>query len=223
MSLLAIDSSTRSTGLAIYDGLRVLYECSWDGGNNHSVDLAPGIDLALKHAGLKATQLKAVAVAIGPGSYTGLRIGLALAKGLAFTHGLALIAIPSLDVLAAAQPLQDLPMAAVLTAGRGRLGVGWYENKKNTWVQKGEAVLLTAAQLAEQIQKPTYVVGELTQEDRAAIGRKYKNAVLATPAWSTRRPAILAELAWTRWQAGEATPAAGLAPIYLQSSDAVPL
>jgi tRNA threonylcarbamoyladenosine biosynthesis protein TsaB len=223
MSLLAIDSSTRRSGLAIYDGVHVRYECSWDGGNNHSVDLAPGIQTALQHAGLKANQLKAIAVAIGPGSYTGLRIGVALAKGLAFAHGLPLVAIPTLDVLAATQPLQDLPMAAALQAGRGRLGVGWYENKKGAWVAKGTPELMTASQLAEKIQKPTYVVGEFSEEDRTTIGRKYKNAVIASPAWSVRRPAVLAELAWQRWQAGETQDLAGLAPIYLQSSDAVPL
>jgi tRNA threonylcarbamoyladenosine biosynthesis protein TsaB len=223
MSLLAIDSSTRCSGIAIYDGQRVRYECIWEGGNNHSVDLAPGIQTALKHAGLKASQLKAIGVAIGPGSYTGLRIGVALAKGLALAHGLPLVAVPSLDALAAGQPLQELPMVCVLQAGRGRLGAGWYENKKGAWVAKGTAELMTAAQLAEQIHKPTYVCGELNEEERAAVGRKYKNAILASPAWSTRRPGILAELAWARWQAGEVSATAGLTPVYLQSSDAVPL
>jgi tRNA threonylcarbamoyladenosine biosynthesis protein TsaB len=222
MNLLAIDSSTRSSGVAVYDGVRLRYECIWDVGNNHSVGLAPAVHTALEQAQVSMSELSALAIAIGPGSYTGLRIGLAFAKGLAFAHGLPLVAVNSLDILAAAQPLQDLPMAAVLQAGRGRLGVGWYENKKAAWVAKGEQQILTAAQLSELVQKPTYICGELSEEDRAAIGRKYKNALIASPAQSVRRPGVLAELAWQRWQAGEVADSAGLSPVYLQSTDAVP-
>lgn len=220
--LLAIDSSTRHSGVAVYDGNQVLSESSWLSAQYHSVELSPAIELALKQAGVKPNELKALAVAIGPGSYTGLRIGLALAKGLAFARNLALIAVSSLDVLAAGQPLQERPMAAVLQAGRGRLAVAWYEVSQEAWTQKGETALMTAEQLAEQIQSPTYVCGELSPEDRAVVGRKYKNAILASPAWCQRRPAVLAELGWRRWQAGQVDDPAGLAPVYLQASDAVP-
>lgn len=223
MSLLAIDSSTKNKGIALYDGVRVRYECIWESRDYHSVDLAPGIELALRQSGMAMNELKVIAVAIGPGSYTGVRIALALSKGLAFAHSLALIAIPTLDVLAASQPLQDLPMICALQAGRGHLAMGWYEVKKGRWVAKGQPQLVTAQELSEQISKPTIICGELGEEDRAAIGRKYKNAQLSSPAWGVRRPAILGELAWVRWQAGEVDQLAGLAPIYLQSSEAAPL
>lgn len=222
MTLLAIDASTRNTGIAIHDGVHVLYECSWRSEQFHSVELAPAIELGLRRAGIGAKELKAVAVAIGPGSYTGLRIGLALAKGLVFARNLALVAVPTLDVLAQGQPLQELPMAAVLQAGRGRLGAGWYHVANGAWQASAAAELLTAAELAERIQRPTYICGELNQEDRAILGRKYKNAILASPAWSLRRPAILAEMGWQRWQAGELTDPAGLSPLYLQASNTVP-
>ena len=80
----------------------------WHSQNYHTVELAPSIQHALAQASLKQGDLKAIAVAIGPGSYTGLRIGLALAKGLAFAERLSLIPIPTLDVLAAGQPIQKL-------------------------------------------------------------------------------------------------------------------
>jgi tRNA threonylcarbamoyladenosine biosynthesis protein TsaB len=214
--LLAIDSSTRSSGLALYDGETVRYEIIWRSEDFHSVDLAPGIQTALKQTAVKVNQLKAIGVAIGPGSYTGLRIGLALAKGLAFANHLALVAVPSLDILAACQPLQDVPMAAVLQAGRGRLAVGWYENKKDHWVAKGKPQLMSAAELSESVNKLTLICGELTEEERATIGRKYKNAIISSPAWSLRRPAMLAELAWERWQNGKLDETAGLEPFYLQ-------
>lgn len=217
MTLLAIDSSTRTSGIALYDGLSVRYEITWTGQDFHGVELAPRTQQAMREAGLKSKDLQAIAVASGPGSYTGLRIGMALAKGIAFAHGLPLIAVPSLDIVAAGQPLQDLPLAAVLQAGRSRLAVGRYKMKKERWQPDGHPALMTVEELSESIHHPTLIGGELSESDRQALGRKYKNAVLQSPAWSVRRPAILAELAWARWQAGEAGDAKGLAPIYLQA------
>lgn len=222
MTLLAIDTSTRASGIALYDGLSVRYECVWHGMEFQSAQLAPAIQEALEKAGLPLKELQSVAVAIGPGSYTGLRIGLALAKGLAFAHGLSLIAIPTLDIVAAGQPVQDLPMAAILQAGRGRLAVGWYKVKKEKWSEDGEPKLMTAEELAAQIKKPTLLCGELDEEDRRILGRKHKNALIGSPAWNARRPAILAELAWERLQVGKIDQARGLAPIYLQANQALP-
>ncbi|HKY78994.1 MAG TPA: tRNA (adenosine(37)-N6)-threonylcarbamoyltransferase complex dimerization subunit type 1 TsaB [Anaerolineales bacterium] len=223
MILLAIDTSTRTSGLALYDGLGVRYECVWSGLDYHGVDLAPQIQKALSLCGLKIKQLRAVGVAAGPGSYTGLRLGLALAKGLAFAHRLGLIAVPTLDILAAGQPVQDLPLVAVLQAGRGRLAVGRYKVKKERWQADGPPTLMNAEALSEGIHQPTLICGELLESDRAVLGRKYKNANIQSPAWSVRRPSLLAELAWERWQAGDVDDPKGLAPIYLQASEAVPL
>lgn len=223
MTLLAIDSSTHTLGLALYDGADLRYECTWTGKDYHGVELSPGIKSALKASGLKAKDLNAVGVAIGPGSYTGLRIGLAIAKGLSFAHRLALIAVPTLDVVAAGQPIQDLPMVAVLQAGRGRLAMGRYKVKKEQWTPDGQPQLMTVEELTDSIQRPTLVCGELTENDRRVLGRKYKSAVLQSPAWCVRRPAILAEIAWGRLQAGDVDDPKGITPIYLQASDVVPL
>jgi tRNA threonylcarbamoyladenosine biosynthesis protein TsaB len=215
MRILAIDTSTRASGIALYDGLDLRYECIWQSREFHSVDLAPGIQQALQKAGMKMEELQAVAVAIGPGSYTGLRIGLALAKGLAFAHGLKLIAVPSLDILAAGQAVQEMPMAAVLHAGRGRLAVGWYKVKKEKWVADGQAALMSVQELADKIKQPTIICGELDETERATLSRKHKNALIASPTWSVRRPGLLAELGWARLQTDDADDPRGLGPIYL--------
>lgn len=220
MSLLAIDTSTRASAIALYDGLAVRYECTWQSREFHSVDLAIGIQQALQKAGMRMEALQAVAVAIGPGSYTGLRIGLALAKGLAFAKGLKLIAIPSLDILAAGQPVQEMPMAAALQAGRSRLAVGWYKVKKERWIADGQPALMSLQELAEKIKQPTLICGELDETERAVLVRKHKNAHIASPAWGTRRPALLAELGWSRLQAEDLDDPRGLAPIYLQAVEA---
>lgn len=220
--LLAIDTSTRVVGVALYDGKQVLSEAIWASQDYHTVELAPVIAELLGRMRISVSDLKAVAVALGPGSFTGLRIGLALAKGMALARHLALVGIPSLDVIAAAQPLRDLPLAAVLRAGRGRLAVGWYKSERGNWKSNGNPEVLTAESLADRLKEPTLVCGELTDEDRHLLARKRGIALIASPAQSLRRPSYLAELAWRRWQVGRIDDPTTLVPYYLHFSESIP-
>lgn len=117
--LLAVDTSTQSIGVALYDGVQVLSEIVWVSDRYHTVELAPRVESMMEQSGVSSSDLRVVAVALGPGSFTGLRIGLAFAKGMALAKHLDIIGVPTLDILAASQPLDELPMAAILHAGRG--------------------------------------------------------------------------------------------------------
>ncbi len=220
--VLAIDTSTRLVGLAVYDGVQVLGEMSWVSHDHHTVELAPAIAGLLARCGVNAVDLGALGVALGPGSFTGLRIGLALAKGMALAQNLPIVGLPSLDVLAASQPVEAPLLAAVLRAGRGRLAVGWYQVQKGAWKPAGRIEVLTPEALAERIQEPTWVCGELDDEERRLLGRKRKNVLLASPAQAVRRPSFLAELAWRRWQAGQVDDPALLSPVYLHYNEPIP-
>ena len=96
--LLAIDTATHFAGLALYDGDSVLAESCWLSRNNHSVELMPALVRMLEQQKLSANDLAVVAVAIGPGSFTGLRIGLSTAKGLAKATSIPILGIPTLDI-----------------------------------------------------------------------------------------------------------------------------
>jgi tRNA threonylcarbamoyladenosine biosynthesis protein TsaB len=220
--LLAVDTSTSQMGLALYDGAQVIGELLWHSRHYHTVELAPAVADLFARAGLKIDAIQALGVALGPGSFTSLRVGLAFVKGLALARHLPILGIPTLDVVAAAQEIRGMPLAAVLQAGRGRLALSWYEAGEHGWASKGPARVTTADELAESIQKPTIVCGELTADERQRLARKRVNVVLPSPAACVRRPAILAELAWERWQAGAQDDAASLAPIYLHVSDPIP-
>ncbi|HWQ84462.1 MAG TPA: tRNA (adenosine(37)-N6)-threonylcarbamoyltransferase complex dimerization subunit type 1 TsaB [Anaerolineales bacterium] len=220
--LLALDTSTRTTGLALYDGEQVISETIWTSNDFHTVELAPAIVEAIQKSGKKIDKVEAVAVAIGPGSFTGLRIGLAMAKGIALARHLPIIGIPSLDILAYAQPLVDLPLAAVLRAGRGRLAIDWYRAGKKGWISQNKLAVTTAEELVEQIEEPTLVAGELDDDERHILKRKKKLIDLTSPAHSVRRPSFLAELGWRRWQAGQVDDPAALTPIYIHHHDPIP-
>src|SRR5574338_1538531 len=137
--LLAVDTSTAQVGLAIYDGSQVIAEYAWRSSQRHTVELAPAIFELLTRCGLIMEDIVALGVALGPGSFTSLRVGLSLVKGLALARELPLIGIPTLDILAAAQPLSRLPLLVAIQAGGGRLAAGWYKRWKNGWQGKGPA------------------------------------------------------------------------------------
>jgi tRNA threonylcarbamoyladenosine biosynthesis protein TsaB len=220
--LLAIDTSTTQIGLALYDGVQLCGELYWQSHAHHTQELAPAIAELLSRSAVTVEAVQAVGVALGPGSFTSLRVGLALAKGLALSRHLPLIGIPTLDVLAAAQPVRTPILVAVLQAGRGRLAAGWYKAVKNHWQAQGPVTVLTITELSRRIRQRTWVCGELTASERARLARKFKNVLLASPAQCVRHPGILAELAWEKWQAGEIDPSAALAPIYLHLAGGLP-
>jgi tRNA threonylcarbamoyladenosine biosynthesis protein TsaB len=220
--ILALDTSTRTVGIALYDGVQVLSEATWTSQDFHTVELAPAIAQTLERCGIEINQVEAVAVALGPGSFTGLRIGLALAKGLALVRKMPLVGVPTLDFLAAAQPLRNLPLAAVLKVGRGRLAVGWYLVKDGAWSASSNIETLSPAELVQRITSPTIVCGEFTEDERRLLGRKRKTILLASPAQSLRRPGFLAESGWRRWQDGKTDDPAALAPIYIHYNDPIP-
>lgn len=219
--LLSVDTSTAQSGLALYDGAQVLAELLWHSRAHHTQELAPALAGLLERTGTKMDEVKAIGVAIGPGSFTSLRVGLAFAKGLALSRKLPLVGIPTLDIVAAAQPIAKLQLAVVLQAGRGRLALVWYHWSSNGWQAKGEPAVSSVDALMDSIQSPVIVCGELTAEERQHL-RKNKNALLASPAACARRPGMLAELAWRRWQAGKVDNAASLAPIYLHVAEPIP-
>jgi tRNA threonylcarbamoyladenosine biosynthesis protein TsaB len=165
--------------------------------------------------------MRSLGVALGPGSFTSLRVGLSLVKGLALARQLSLVGVPTLDVLAAAQAPSRLPLAVAIQAGRGRFAVGWYKSSRSGWQSRGPARVLTLEALIDEVQGPVILCGELTSEDRQKLADQ-PGVRLVSPAQSVRRPAVLAELAWARWQAGEVDNEATLSPIYLHVAGSIP-
>ncbi len=103
--LLAVDTSTQQVGLAIHDGAQVIGEMNWRSKNHHTVEVATAIDHLFTRTGLQRDQLTGLAVALGPGSFTSLRIGMALVKGLALALHIPVVGIPTHDILASIQPI----------------------------------------------------------------------------------------------------------------------
>ena len=100
MKILAVDTATRSCSAAVIDGEALLAETTNTSNQTHSRHLLDTIDAVIEQAGLEITELDGFAVSNGPGSFTGLRIGIASIKGLAFSLGKPVVGVSSLDALA---------------------------------------------------------------------------------------------------------------------------
>jgi tRNA threonylcarbamoyladenosine biosynthesis protein TsaB len=121
MMILAVDTATDRLGLAIRADETTLAELHLDLGRKHAEKILVGLDGLLADLGLRARDLGAIAVSLGPGSFTGLRIGLAFAKGLALATGAELVGIPTLTVLARGAEPWVGPVVPCLDARRGEV------------------------------------------------------------------------------------------------------
>ena len=196
--LLALDTSTRLAGIALYDGERgLIAEHHWHSANQHTVELMPQVAQLLDQSGFNARDLRAVAVALGPGSFTGLRVALAAAKGLALAGGLTLLGIPTLDVVAYPHSRQPLPVIALVQAGRGRVCWAPYAHGAAGWGPQAPYGLATIVELTQFITRPVLVAGEMLPSTRTTLHERLgEDAQCLPPALAMPRSGYLAEMAW---------------------------
>lgn len=216
--LLAIDTATRFASLALHSGARVRVELTWETLNRHTVELAPRIAGALAQIGASMNDVAGVAVSIGPGSFTGVRVGVAAAKGICLARGLPIYGVRTSDVIAQAHPAEAGLLVVIVQAGRGRWCAARYAWNGKRWQIEGEPWLTTAQTLRLDGREPVVVCGELDAAERHILQTRLGRQVrLASPAASLRRAGYLAEIGWDRLRHGQADDLARLAPLYLQT------
>lgn len=197
--LLAIDTATRFMSLALHDGHELLAEQTLAIGNHHTTELAPTLQHMLAVCDVQMGQITALAASTGPGSYTGLRIGVALAKGLATAHQLPLVGVSTLDTLAAAQPQANGGLITLVQAGRGRIIVRTYRWRKGRWGSHAEPQLMDWETLFASIDGPALLTGEITLQGMEALKHAQAENIpvtLAPPAQRLRRAGVMADVAW---------------------------
>jgi tRNA threonylcarbamoyladenosine biosynthesis protein TsaB len=213
--ILAIDTATRSAGLAVHDSHTVRAEFTWDTSDHHTVELMPRIVELLGQINVPIDQLSGLGVSIGPGSFTGVRVGVAVAKGLALARHIPIVGVRSTDILAYAVKWCRPPLVVVVRAGRGRWIAARYV-KEGEWRQEGDFGLTTADVIGADWEETTTLCGELSEREQEIVQQRLGDrAQLLTPAFSLRRAGFLAEIAWQRIRAGQVDDAATLQPIYV--------
>jgi tRNA threonylcarbamoyladenosine biosynthesis protein TsaB len=213
--LLAIDTSTIQTGLACYDQQGLLGECAWHSGRDHSAQLLPQLTLLLRHIGRARDEIAAVAIALGPGSWSGLRVGMSTAKGFALARGVPIIGIGTLDALVYQHDRPGVTTIPLIRLGRERFATGTAPRRGDER-RSIEPRNVTLAEVAAETTGRALFCGDVDADVQAALRERLGGrATFPTPAASTRRPGYLAELAWQRLLAGDTDTPASLEPIYL--------
>lgn len=214
--ILAIDTSTRGTSVALYrDGL--IAEYSWQSRDDQTRELIPAIQGLLSRQQVELKSLSGVAVALGPGSFNGLRVGVSTAKALALPLRLPVIGIGTLEASAYQYAGVGLPLRPVLNAGRGQINTALFVGTPESWRQIEEPESVTLEGLIARIREPQLVCGEIEKGWAAELMHHVGDLVRILPAASwMRRAGFLAELGWRRLSAGEVDDVVTLQPIYLR-------
>lgn len=216
---LAIDTSTEQASVAVYDGRTVRGEVSWYAERNHSRHLTRAIESLLALTTTDTGDLRAVVVATGPGSFSGVRVGVSEAKGLAMALDIPLVGINTLDLIAS-QCRTAAPRAwCTISAGRNDLAAARYALVESGARRETEYVLLSIDQLRERLEPPVHIAGPGASEVAADLSHR-SGISFERGADRIRRAGFLAELGERYLNAGGKDQLFELEPLYLRLSAA---
>jgi tRNA threonylcarbamoyladenosine biosynthesis protein TsaB len=212
--VLAVETSTLSGGAALLDGERVVGEYTLDVRLTHSERLMAAIDQLLTDAGWTVRDLEGLAVSVGPGSFTGLRVGLSTVKGLALALSVPVAAVPTLDAMAAMLPFAALPVCPVLDARKREVYASRYRWDGLAMRREWDYLAIAPDELDRRLDEPVIVVGDGADSVRSPL------AYRIVPPRRGPAPAVVGALGHARLAIGETVAAAELVPIYLRPSEA---
>ena len=221
MKVLGVDTSTMIAGVGIIEEDEILVDLKFDVKITYSEVLLSTIDLALRMAGLKIGDVDGFAICIGPGSFTGLRIGLSTIKGLCFASGKPLASAPSLDALASLSLYCRYPVAPLLDAKKDQVYAAIYDTSEGKLRRKSEYLVIDIDSLVKKITKMTLFVGpgaRLYQKE--LIGLLGEKACFATGEQSTPSGASVARIGLNKLVDGQTEDITNLEPLYIRMSEA---
>ncbi|MBI4321966.1 MAG: tRNA (adenosine(37)-N6)-threonylcarbamoyltransferase complex dimerization subunit type 1 TsaB [Chloroflexi bacterium] len=214
--ILAIDTSTSVSSLALYDG-DVHVEQTWIADRSHTTQLLPQVDKLLGLAGLEPKDLKGLVVALGPGSFNGIRVGLSTAKGLAYALRIPLVGIGTLETIAYAYANLRMPIRPILDAGRGEISTALFETIDRKWLQREEPWIGGVPDIVSLTDRPTLLCGDIRKECVLELRRRLGELIhVPSGAANLRRAGYLAELGLRRLRAGDVDDVVQLQPMYLR-------
>ena len=225
MSILSIDTSSQVSSVAVLSAERVAAELSMQGALTHSETLMPHIGTALEMARVKKEELDGIAVSIGPGSFTGLRIGLAAAKMMAYALHIPLIAVPTLEALAHHTICEGVRLVPMMDAQKGNVYAqefAWEAGAEGLMLREAHPLVIlprteVLAGLAHSTQ-PVLLLGDAMQKkgvDELPTGVRLAPIHARMP-----RAACVGLASLTRLARGAVDDPVTIAPLYLRRSEA---
>lgn len=221
MRVVGVDTATWRASVGLISDGAVVAEQSLVTTGNHAASLLPLIDDVLRRAGCSVDSIDAIAVSNGPGSFTGLRIGLSVAKGIAYATGARLIPVPTLEALARTVVHYEGAICPVLDARKGELYAASFESSAAGLKRLTADALVTPESLLEVLPTPCVVLGDAVERYGEFFKSRLGPRVTVLP-FETYAPrgGVVARMGWERLQAGETADLLQLEPCYVRPSEA---
>lgn len=214
---LSIDTSTEVAAIALSEQGAPCAEASWTVGMEHTTQLLPALGKLLGLNGVELSSAKAVFVGLGPGSFSGVRVALSTAKGIALSLGIPIVGISTLEVEAFPFAATGLPICAVHDAGRSELAAATYQQTNGEWRCICRERLVTLGALCAETKTRTVFCGEVREPVLGELRTALQDlAVIPDSSARWKRAAHLAALGWRRLQKGADDDPATLQPIYMR-------
>lgn len=224
MKILGIDSSGLVASAAIADEKNIIAEFTVNNKQTHSQTLLPMIEKVVDMSGIELEQIDAIAIAAGPGSFTGLRIGSATAKGIGLALKKPVVSVPTLEGLAYRVSVFDGIICPIMDARRNQVYTGIYKMDKGNLVCLSEQKAVDIHEIMEELEKydeKVIFLGDGVEVQRETIEKEFKKEYCFAPIHlSKQSAAAVAVLGDIYFNQGKAEDAAEHKPIYLRKSQA---
>lgn len=224
MKILGIDSSGLVASAAIADEKNIIAEFTVNNKQTHSQTLLPMIEKVVDMSGIELEQIDAIAIAAGPGSFTGLRIGSATAKGIGLALKKPVVSVPTLEGLAYRVSVFDGIICPIMDARRNQVYTGIYKMDKGNLVCLSEQKAVDIHEIMEELEKydeKVIFLGDGVEVQRETIEKEFKKEYCFAPIHlSKQSAAAVAVLGDVYFNQGKAEDAAEHKPIYLRKSQA---
>ncbi|HTZ18188.1 MAG TPA: tRNA (adenosine(37)-N6)-threonylcarbamoyltransferase complex dimerization subunit type 1 TsaB [Dissulfurispiraceae bacterium] len=221
MKLLAVETATMLGGIAIMDGMTLVAESRINVRVTHSERLMKEIDHALTTAGMDIGDIDVFGISAGPGSFTGLRVGLSTVKGLVYATGKKIVSVPTLEAFAWNVPFSDRLICPMLDARRKEVYAALFRWSADGFTRVMNEQALKAGRLVSMIDSPTVFLGEGAVLNRQLIEQELGDkALFGAPPQMVPSPANVAFLCMRKAVRGEYGDALAEVPAYLRRSEA---
>jgi tRNA threonylcarbamoyladenosine biosynthesis protein TsaB len=220
--ILAVENSGMCGSIALVSGSHCIAEQSLLSKLTHSQRLLATVERVMTECRVAWEMIDAIAISLGPGSFTGLRIGLSTVKGLALATSIPLIGVPTLDGLASQFTGTAMPLCPILDARKNEVYTALYQTDDRGIMQRrSEYLVIPAAELAGQITEPTLFAGDGIAVHSGLLREKLGElAVFAPEQLYFAKASSIGFLALSRWRKKEFLDPGGCVPLYVRASDA---
>jgi tRNA threonylcarbamoyladenosine biosynthesis protein TsaB len=217
---LAIETSSRVGSVALVEDGHVVAEDEFPHGLQHAAQLVVRIDQLCKARGWMPADLEELYVSVGPGSFTGLRIGITLAKTLAFATGARIVAVPTVQVLAENAPADAGDLIIVLDAKRDQLFTARFARQNNRWVEREPAHLDDLASMLARAPRPVWLLGEGIPHHRQFIPADDASTFVSDPGFWQPRAVAVATIGMELTKQAAFVDPDRLVPLYIRKPEA---